>query len=199
MRDKEHSVGYRDEGFGWEPSGPTEIGLVLYRYLFSLSLVADIPKEQRGSYLDFGCGTGFGTEIVGAQFQESYGVDRRPECIEYAKRHHGRAGTVYGTGLSTEGRPYDFVAMLEVIEHLKVEDAKELVRIIASHMHPQGLLHITTPIAATKDGHNPENQYHLHEYQPGELKGLLLESFAKVEIVPFGGTFFHAVCWGPKS
>ena len=197
-REREHPVGYADAALGWQPSEPGEIGLVLYRYTYALAIAADIPKAARGMYLDFGCGTGFGTEIVAAHFERSFGVDRRLECLEYAERHHGRAGTVYCSGLPNPDGHYDFVTMLEVIEHLEVEEARALVRILSSRIAPHGVLHITTPVARRKDGSNPDNHYHVHEYQPGELREILLERFSQVKISPFG-MFFHAVCKEPKG
>ncbi len=199
MREKEHSVGYRDAKLGWDPSPPGEIGLLLYRYMFSLTLVSDMKKEHRGTYLDFGCATGLGTEIVAAHFKQSFGVDRRLECLEYAERHHARAGTSYHSGIPNPAEKYDFTSMLEVIEHLEPQEAEHLVKTIASRTQPHGILHITTPVAMTKDGSNPENQYHVHEYQPGELGGILQRYFEQVKITPFLGTFFHAVCRGPKA
>src|SRR5687768_4585085 len=92
---KEHPVLFADTKAGWQADKPNEIAFTLTRYTFALTVAADMLEDYRGTYLDFGCGTGLGTELVAPSFKKSYGIEKRPECIEYARRLHSRADISY--------------------------------------------------------------------------------------------------------
>lgn len=168
-------------------SDPRFIPFHLHNYLVALTYAMDLP--ERDSYLDYGCGSGYGTEIVGALFRDSTGIDTDNTAIEYARIMHARSATVYWAGeLEPERMPegLGFVTMIEVIEHMPVEKARKELRRIANYMYPQGAIFITTPSAKTLDGSNPNNPHHIHEYQPGELKEILSEVFEKVDVRALG-------------
>jgi len=196
---KEHPVLFADEKSGWLPDKPNEIAFTLTRYTFALTVASDMLEENRNTYLDFGCGTGLGTELIASSFKKSYGVEKRPECIEYAVRVHNRAPISYLHNLP-DGATFDYVTMLEAIEHLDQAEAVTILRAISSAMPAHGVLYITTPVSGTHDGSNPDNTYHKHEYHPGELKTLLERFFYSVEIRNFLGVdFLQAICQEPKK
>jgi len=69
----------------------------------------------------------------------------------------------------------------QVIEHL--DDPTLYLRAIARLLEPTGTVYLTTPNVLTSDGVNP---WHVHEYEAGELRKLLLQHFAEVEMLGVG-------------
>jgi 2-polyprenyl-3-methyl-5-hydroxy-6-metoxy-1,4-benzoquinol methylase len=196
----EHPVLFKDEKTGWPADKPNELAFTLTRYTFALTVASEIPEEKRGSYLDFGCGTGLGTELVATAFRESYGVDKRPECVDYAYRLHNRSGVIYTQSFDhiPSATTFDFITLLEVLEHLPPEGGEALIRELSNALTDWGVLFLTTPAKGHAEKEVP-NPYHLHEYTPKELGELLKRHFADVELKPFlSNEFAQAICKGPK-
>ena len=99
------------------------------------------------SALDVGCGAGLLCEPLARMGAAVTGLDAAPENIAAARIHAGlsgleidyRAGSVEGL----DGRTFDLVTSLEVIEH--VSDPAGFVRGLADALAPGGLLVISTP------------------------------------------------------
>ena len=99
------------------------------------------------SALDVGCGAGLLCEPLARMGAAVTGLDAAPENIAAAQIHAGlsgleidyRAGSVEGL----DGRTFDLVTSLEVIEH--VSDPAGFVRGLADALAPGGLLVISTP------------------------------------------------------
>lgn len=196
---REFPVWYPGGGMLQDPAN--QFTLTLLRGMYAYSLMADMDEDKRGKYLDVGSGGGFITELVGAGFAQAVGYERRPEAIAYAKLMHNRANVKYVSTWEEveESGPYDFVTFLDVIEHMPKTEAAEMLSRIHKAMSPEGVLHITTPIALTKDGSNPYNPYHIHEYTPPELNEMLTPLFKDVRINRLGARTFQAVCFGKSD
>jgi len=168
-----------------------------HRYLYAMSIVNDMPRDQRGRYLDYGCGSGYGTELIGSMFKDSVGYDPDQTAIMYANEMHHRAGTVFSHQTFTA--TYNFITLVETIEHMGVQEASHILLMLGKMLAPDGVLFLTTPVARTPDGVNTANPYHIHEYQPTELMDLLRQHFGKVngEVVPSMGKTY-AWCGDPK-
>jgi len=109
-------------------------------------------REDRARTLDLGCGNGFFTALaarrggtaVGVSFDDSQ-VQRCREFLPSLRIPAGRIAfdVARAEDLGTDGRRYDQVLCLEVLEHVD-DDAAALVR-IAGVLTPSGILHVTTP------------------------------------------------------
>ncbi|QQV76853.1 bifunctional 2-polyprenyl-6-hydroxyphenol methylase/3-demethylubiquinol 3-O-methyltransferase UbiG [Sphingomonas aliaeris] len=99
------------------------------------------------SALDVGCGAGLLCEPLARLGAAVTGLDAAPENIAAARIHAGlsgleidyRAGSVEGL----DGKTFDLVTSLEVIEH--VSDPAGFVRGLADALAPGGLLVVSTP------------------------------------------------------
>lgn len=197
----EHPVLFSDDKTGWKPDPPNELAFTLTRYLYAMTVGSEIPEEKRGAYLDFGCGTGLGTEMIATGFREAYGVDKRPECIDYAYRFHHRSGVVYTQSFDhvPSSTHLDYITLLEVLEHLDVQAGERLISDLSHSLSDWGVLYLTTPVATSPDGKKEGNEFHVHEYSPPELHALLVKHFSEVQLKPFlTNEYAQAICKGPK-
>lgn len=99
--------------------------------------------------LDVGCGAGLLTEPLARLGAEVTGVDAAPESIAVAKAHADAQGLAidYRAGeladLIGEGKRFDLVTSMEVIEH--VADQAIFLKALVSALAPDGLLILSTP------------------------------------------------------
>lgn len=103
-------------------------------------------NEIQGSVLDAGCGDGFFTnklaEQVGAQ--EVMGIDISDKAVELAREKYPELQFRQGelNLIPLENNSYDFISMVEVIEHLV--DVDGVLEEISRVLKPGGLFLITT-------------------------------------------------------
>jgi 2-polyprenyl-3-methyl-5-hydroxy-6-metoxy-1,4-benzoquinol methylase len=201
LRDREQHFRFPFPELMVEASDPSSILPHTLNYLTAMSYAVDMPPEQRELYVDVGCGSGYGTEMIAPFFRKSLGIDRDETAITYAKRLHSRAGTEFIKNEKLGPRnlfgAVDYCTMIEVLEHVPTGLAEVLLSEISGWLTPNGMLYLTTPIATTNDGTNPDNPWHLHEYQPAELKALLGKFFGKVGVTV--GQHMSAICSEPKT
>lgn len=99
--------------------------------------------------LDVGCGAGLLAEPLARLGADVTGLDAAPENIAAARAHAEGQGLPidYRTGeaatLAAEGKRFDLVTSMEVIEH--VLDPAAFVTALASTLAPDGLLIVSTP------------------------------------------------------
>ncbi|MBN1288707.1 MAG: class I SAM-dependent methyltransferase [Actinobacteria bacterium] len=155
-----------------------------YRYAASLS--------ENLSVADIGCGEGYGTAMVAAMAKEVTGVDAAPEVMEHAVIKYERDNLCYrvmdAAALDFPSRRFNMVVSLQVIEHLATADGflEEIKRVLL----PGGTAIISTPnrLKISPGSDTPLNPFHLREFTPEELRGLLLDHFKTVKIAGL----FHA-------
>jgi SAM-dependent methyltransferase len=143
----------------------------LARYEFADSV---LPLE--GPVLDLGCGTGYGTALVGRR-REIIGVDRSADAIEYAVVRYTtptvRFSVEDAVGLPFADSSMSSVVCFEVIEH--VPNPEKLLHEVRRVLKPMGQLVISTPNADSsmwRDG-CPVNPFHFTEYTAEQFGGLL--------------------------
>src|SRR5689334_20354491 len=119
-------------------------------------LLAHFGRESRGglrpleniSVLDIGCGGGLVCEPLARLGAQMTGLDPAAENIEAARRHAAgqhlqidyRAARV--EDLAAEGRQFDAVACLEVVEH--IPDPGAFLKTCAALVRPGGMMLLST-------------------------------------------------------
>lgn len=99
--------------------------------------------------LDVGCGAGLLAEPLTRLGAMVTGIDAAPENIAAAKAHAEGAGLTIdyrageASGLLADGKRFDLVTSMEVIEH--VADPAAFVATLAALLTPGGLLVVSTP------------------------------------------------------
>lgn len=99
--------------------------------------------------LDIGCGAGLVTEPLARMGAAVTGLDAAPENIAAARAHAGPQGLAIdyratsAEALAAEGRRFDLVTCLEVVEH--VADRDSFFAALAALVAPGGLAILSTP------------------------------------------------------
>jgi len=143
------------------------------------------------SVLDFGCGSGFNSLLLG-NVGSYLGFDAYPEVVRLASRLYPRQRFQQADGCdpALDLGQFQRVICCEVIEH--VSDMATCVRNIARHVAPGGKAFITTPNRQVfSNGHRPSpvNREHVRELDLEEFRSLL-SPFAQVAM--FGQRFRRA-------
>lgn len=115
---------------------------------------AGLRPLEKLSILDVGCGGGLVCEPLARLGATVTGLDPAPENIEAARRHAAgqdlaidyRVGRI--EDLVAEGRSFDAVACLEVVEH--VPDVGAFLKTCAALVRPGGLMLLSTINRTTK-------------------------------------------------
>ncbi len=143
--------------------------------------------------LDAGCGTGYGSRLLGAAGAASVtGVDIAEEAIE-AARADGAEGVQFLRGdisdLPFEDASFDVVVCFEAIEHVhdQARTLDELHRLLNS----TGLLIVSSP---NREVYQEGNPHHTHEFAPEELRGALEQRFANVRLERQQAWLLSMVC-----
>jgi 2-polyprenyl-3-methyl-5-hydroxy-6-metoxy-1,4-benzoquinol methylase len=147
-------------------------------------------KRCRGKrVLDAGCGSGYGTRILGQEATECVGVDSDPEAVRLAESLFSTPGVRFvvadGTrleALTNEG--FDVVVALEVLEHLPTESVPAFMEAVRRVLTPDGTFVVSVANRAHRD--RQENPFHLSEMLFEEFKELLHTWFPSSTIEFFG-------------
>ncbi len=144
----------------WNPRGPMralhQFNPVRVDYLRNL-----LSKRRQGrtaphagrplegvAILDIGCGGGILSEALSRLGAEVTAIDPAPANVAAARRHAGQSGLAIAylcttaETLAAEGKTFDVVLAMEVVEH--VRDVRAFIAVAASMVRPQGLLVVAT-------------------------------------------------------
>ncbi len=132
--------------------------------------------------LDAGCGAAYGSAMLArAGAAAVTGVDVAESVLE-AARDGLPAEVTLEVGdvrkLSYEDGAFDMIVCFEVIEH--VEDPGSVLDELRRLLKPGGVLLVSSP---NRGVYPPGNEYHLHEFTPGELRAELDQRFANVRLM----------------
>ena len=156
---------------------PGIVALHLKRYEFAL------PYCRDADVLDAGCGVGYGAAHLARVARRVVGVDVFEDAIAYARRRYADAGVEFVVAdvreLPFPDATFDTVCSFEIVEH--VSDAECFVAELARVLRPDGTLVLSTP-RADDPAARPDNPVHKREFDADELRSLLSERFAGVEL-----------------
>jgi 2-polyprenyl-3-methyl-5-hydroxy-6-metoxy-1,4-benzoquinol methylase len=139
--------------------------------------------------LDLGCGSGYGTRILGLEARECLGVDSDPEAVRLAESLFATSGVRFAVADATrmdaiDDGSFDVVVALEVLEHLPAQALPAFMGEARRVLEPEGVFVVSVANRAHQD--REENPFHLSEMLFDEFKGLLQEWFASSRVEFFG-------------
>ena len=154
------------------------------KYVLSpqFDIYGEISKIVRGNVADIGFGTGFGTHLLTVHADSVVGYETDPDAIRFAEKVFPlrnlafRHGNIASQNI-VPGFEFDFVVMVDVIEHIKHD--KRALENVRNLLAPHGTLILSTPNRLSR---YRKSQEHVREYAPKELRALCGHVFPNVEI-----------------
>ncbi|MCU1487849.1 MAG: methyltransferase family protein [Actinomycetia bacterium] len=136
-----------------------------------------------GRFLDVGCGLGDGTSTFLGDERSVVGVDydAATAAAAVAGQHGLRAACMDGARLGLKDGTFDWVCSSHLIEHFVAPEGHvaEISRVLA----PGGAAFFITPNAPA----DFENPYHVHLFEPEQLRAMLDRHFEDVEVLGLDG------------
>ena len=152
-----------------------------FRYVLSpqFDIYEQVAKLVRGRVADIGAGTGFGTHLFVNNASEVHGFDIDEGAIDFASRVFPYKKLHFGYGDITKGigGKYDFVAAIDVLEHIRHD--KRALENIKRMMASGGTFIMSTPNRLSR---YRKSENHVREYAPKELEGVLKRVFVSVSL-----------------
>jgi len=143
-----------------------------------------LPLAEQRDVVDFGCGAGYGAQLLAEVARTVTAYDPDEETIEHIRQTiqgHNLSFTSQLEDLTQHSRSVDLAVCFEVLEH--VIDPDSILSPVAELIKDDGLLLLSTP---NKQKHQDERQnnnpFHVHEYYQDELQEVLERYFTHVTI-----------------
>jgi 2-polyprenyl-3-methyl-5-hydroxy-6-metoxy-1,4-benzoquinol methylase len=152
------------------------------RYVLSpqFDIYEQVSKVVRGNVADIGFGTGFGTHLLTTNSRNVVGYEVDECGIRFAEKVFPIPKLQFKHGDIQKGiddGPYDFIIMIDVIEHLK-QDKQALLN-VKQMLAKSGTVIVTTPNRLSR---YRKADTHVREYAPKEFEGLLKTAFVSVSL-----------------
>lgn len=151
---------------------------------------ADLVEEHRARYefamgfvremnvIDIGCGSGYGSAMLGTVSKRVVGIDISEDAIRSAKENYASGNVEFRTGdvinMEFGDNEFDAGVCFEVIEHIEnpVKMLEEAGRIITDG----GIFIASTPNGVVKVS-SQRNPYHVREYSLDQFRTMLEDCF----------------------
>lgn len=158
----------------------------LARYRFAIRLVRELGIA--GTFLDAGCGAGYGSAELARSGEQVVGIDVSPEAIEHARSNYAgenlRFEQASCTAIPGGGGAFHLITAFEVIEHLP--DWRNFLQEARRVLHPGGMFLVSTPnrlyYAESRQRAGP-NPFHVHEFTVEEFRFELAAIFPHVKVL----------------
>jgi len=153
------------------------------RFQYMLSPQFDIYEQVanvvRGNVADVGFGTGFGTNILMQNASLVTGFEIDENGILFAQRvfPYKKLSFRYGDISKGIDGEYDYVVMIDVIEHIKND--KQALLNIKKMIGDNGVFICSTPNRLSR---YRKSSGHIREYAPKEFETLLKRVFVSVQL-----------------
>lgn len=136
--------------------------------------------EQR-CVLDLSCGTGYGSDYLGARAGRIIGIDCAPGVVAKSRAAYPRSNVAFlamdACALAFRDASFDCIVSQDTIEH--IQDDRLFVSELTRVLKKNGVLVIFTPHGKGR-GIPPTDPYHIREYTSDEFKNLLQPHFSTI-------------------
>jgi len=146
------------------------------------------PYTRGRRVLDFGCGSGYGSDQIARTADRVTAVDVADDAIAYARGQFRRANLEFRAIDPAEPLPFsdasfDVILSFQVFEH--VSDPSHYLSEVRRLLAPNGNLILITPDRSTRllPRQRPWNRWHVHEYGKRELAAVLASHFDQIEVL----------------
>ncbi|OGA71144.1 MAG: hypothetical protein A3G83_00470 [Betaproteobacteria bacterium RIFCSPLOWO2_12_FULL_68_20] len=148
-------------------------------------LLERIAAARVSEIVDVGCGDGrFTRELALRGAKRVVGVDRSPRAIALARamNHDLPALRFLEADITAAWSepPFEAAVLMEVLEHIPIDDAPALVRAVRKLLRPGGRLFLTVPHRNT-----PLQAKHFRHFSVQTLSDALRSDFELCAVVPF--------------
>ena len=147
-------------------------------------LIATLPLPANAQILEAGCGTG-GNLAMLAQYGQVYAMEANAQALELAATKgigHIATGRLPAP-IPFDGRAFDLIALLDVMEHLDQDEAA--IRALRARLKPGGWLIITVPAYPFLWSHHDELHHHKRRYVAGNFRAVIESADCNVEYLSY--------------
>lgn len=150
------------------------------RYSRGIAAIMNARGDRGGIWVDAGCGSGYGTEMIAAVADSVVGIDHDHEAIDVADRnysdHPGVSFRVAGLcSFVVRGRHEtgvaDAIVAVEAIEHLACENHPRAIARFDYNLKDGGHLFLAFPLGEDKP--SDVNEYHLCEPSEARIRSIV--------------------------
>ena len=170
-----------------------------WHYSKQLAISRFLPPSCDDFVLDIGCGSGVVSRFLSDRGAKVLGIDANPAAIEFASRTYGSSSVRFQLGYVDESieldRQADKIYCLELIEHIYLHQARDMLNLFSGMLKPGGRVLLTTPnylslwpviewgmdklhLAPTMEEHQ-----HVTHYTGSRLERLCRETGFRIEIL----------------
>lgn len=118
---------------------------------FNHHILHHLPHDKEANILDIGCGYGrYLKALITSGYINSFGIDVSQEQINYARDNLFLINVEYTDAISYLEKikcSYDAILLLDVIEHIDLDDSIKLLKLIHHSLSNEGILIIQVPNA----------------------------------------------------
>lgn len=162
----------------------SEVDIITARYTWAIN---QLRKYKAKTILDFGCGLGYGTNLLSKAGFEVQGIDKSETAIKTCKQRYPYIKFHCLLNLSeSHEKQCDAIVAFEIIEHMDENSQYKFLMDCINILSDKGVLFLTTPNVKYSKNKNP---HHLKEFsykelqnifKGGSIKGLVLPHIRKV-------------------